>query len=165
MVSSDVALIFQMCNTAAQMALCFQSKRRTFLHLPIPPSSCSFRLKMLMVTWSQAKHAASHPLEYRQKQHGMVERLIWGGQECSTVNLALTSLSLNFLLLTLGFPGPSVVKNPSANAGGMGSNPGSGRPLGEGKGNPLQYSGLENPADRGAWQATVQGVTKELCTT
>ena len=38
--------------------------------------------------------------------------------------------------------------------------PGSGRPPGEGNGNPLQYSCLENPMDGGAWQATVHGVTK-----
>ena len=43
--------------------------------------------------------------------------------------------------------------------------PGSGRSLGEGPGNPLQYSCLENPMDRGAWQATVHGVTKESDTT
>ena len=53
-----------------------------------------------------------------------------------------------------------VVKNPPANTGNMGSIPGSGRYSGEGNGNPLQYSCLENPMDRGAWQATVHGVTK-----
>ena len=42
----------------------------------------------------------------------------------------------------------------------MGSIPGSGRSSGEGHGNPLQYSYLENPTDRGAWQAAVHGVTK-----
>ena len=52
------------------------------------------------------------------------------------------------------------VKNPSANAGGMGSVPESGRSPGEGNGNPLQYSCLENPMDRGVWRATVHGVTK-----
>ena len=46
-----------------------------------------------------------------------------------------------------GFPGGSVVKNPPANAGNGGSNPGSGRSPGEGNGNPLQYSCLENPMD------------------
>ena len=51
-------------------------------------------------------------------------------------------------------------KNPSANAGDTGSVPGSGRCPGEGHGNPLQYSCLENPRDRGAWQATVYGVTR-----
>ena len=53
-----------------------------------------------------------------------------------------------------------MVKNPPANAGDMGSIPGSGRSPGEGNGNPLQYSCLGNPMDRGAWWATVHGVTK-----
>ena len=56
-----------------------------------------------------------------------------------------------------------MVKNPPANegdAGDVGSVPGSGRSLGEGNGNPLQYSCLENPMDRGAWWATVHTVTK-----
>ena len=56
-----------------------------------------------------------------------------------------------------------MVKNPSANAGDagdMGSITGSGRSPGEGNGNPLQYSCLGNPMDRGAWQATVHVVTK-----
>ena len=55
-----------------------------------------------------------------------------------------------------------VVKNPSANAGDIrdvGSIPGSGRSAG-GHGNPLQYSRLENPMDRGAWQAVIHGVAK-----
>ena len=47
-------------------------------------------------------------------------------------------------------------------AGDVGSIPRSGRSPGEGNGNPLQYSCLENPMDRGAWQATVYGVVKEL---
>ena len=59
-----------------------------------------------------------------------------------------------------GFPGGSVVKNLPANAGDMGSNPGLGWSLGEGYGNPLQYSCLENLMDRGAWGVTVHGVTK-----
>ena len=60
-----------------------------------------------------------------------------------------------------GFPGGSVVKNPLANAGDAGSIPGSGRYPGEGNGNTLLYACLGNPMDRGAWQATVHGVTKE----
>ena len=63
-----------------------------------------------------------------------------------------------------GFPGGSiwvglcgsVVKNPPTNAGDVGSIPGSGRSPGGGNGSPLQYSCLENPMGRGAWQATVQ---------
>ena len=57
-----------------------------------------------------------------------------------------------------------VVKNPPANAGDMCSIPGSGRSTGEGNGNPLQYSCLGNPMDKGAWQATFHGVTKESVT-
>ena len=56
-----------------------------------------------------------------------------------------------------------VVKNPSVNGGdirGTGSIPGSGRFPGEGNGNPRQYSYLENPIDRGAWQATAHRVAK-----
>ena len=53
-----------------------------------------------------------------------------------------------------------MVKNPIANAGDQGSIPGSGRSPGEGNGNPLQYSCLGKPMDRGAWQATVTGITK-----
>ena len=60
----------------------------------------------------------------------------------------------------MGFPGGSVVKNPSANAGDAGLIPGLGRSPGERNGNPVQYSCLENPIDRGAWQTTVLGVAK-----
>ena len=53
-----------------------------------------------------------------------------------------------------------MVKNPLANAGDLSSIPGSGRSLGEGHGNPLQYSSLENSMEGEAWWATVQGATK-----
>ena len=59
------------------------------------------------------------------------------------------------------------VKNTPANAGDLrdlGPIPGSGRSPGGGHGNPLQYSCLENPRDRGAWQATVHGVAKSHTT-
>ena len=58
-----------------------------------------------------------------------------------------------------------MVKNPPANAGDMGSVPDLGRSPGEGSGNPLQYSCLGNPMERGAWWAPVRGVTKESDTT
>ena len=53
----------------------------------------------------------------------------------------------------MGFPGGTVVKNLPDNAGDAGSIPGSGRSLGGGNGNPLQYYCLENSMDRGAWWA------------
>ena len=58
------------------------------------------------------------------------------------------------------FAWSSVDKESACNAGDPGSIPGSGRSPGEGNGNLLQYSCLENPMDRGAWQATVHGVAR-----
>ena len=62
----------------------------------------------------------------------------------------------------MGFLFGSDGKESACNAGDPGSVPESGRSLGEGNGYPLQYSCLENSMDRGAWQAIVHGVTKEL---
>ena len=68
----------------------------------------------------------------------------------------------NFMDYTVhvGFPGGSEVKVSACNAEDLGSIPGSGRSPGEGNGNPLQYSCLENPMDRGAWWAPVHGVAE-----
>ena len=63
-------------------------------------------------------------------------------------------------VINLSFPGGSVAKNLPANAGDGGSIPGSGRSPGGGNGNPLQYSCMKNPMDRGAWWGIVHGVTK-----
>ena len=61
----------------------------------------------------------------------------------------------------MGFPGGSDGKESACNAGDPGLIPGSGRSPGEGNGNPLQYSSLENPMDSGACWATVHGGRKE----
>ena len=60
----------------------------------------------------------------------------------------------------LGFPCSSFSKESACSAGDLGLIPGLGRSSGEGNGNLLQYSCLENPMDRGVWQATVHGVTR-----
>ena len=75
------------------------------------------------------------------------------------------TLFIQYVLLGVPWASPValVVKNLLANAGDtrdMGLIPGSGRSPGEGHGNPLQYSCLENPMNRGAWQATVHRVAK-----
>ena len=62
----------------------------------------------------------------------------------------------------LDFPGSSAGKESACNVGDLGSIPGLGRSPGEGNGNPLHYSCLGNPMDRGAWHVTVNGVAKEL---
>ena len=64
------------------------------------------------------------------------------------------------MVFSFGFPGGSDGKESVCSMGDLGSIPGSGRSPGEGNGNPLQYPCLENPMDRGAWQATVHGVPK-----
>jgi len=77
--------------------------------------------------------------------------------------LALTPSYFRFLasyLPFLSFPGSSVEKNPPADAEDEGLIPGSGRHPAGGNRNPFQYSCLQNSTDRGAWEATVHGVTK-----
>ena len=64
------------------------------------------------------------------------------------------------MVMLWGFPGGSAGKESALNVGDLGSIPGLGRSPGEGNGNPLQYYCLENPMDRGAWQAIVHGVAK-----
>ena len=58
------------------------------------------------------------------------------------------------------FPGGSEDKASACNTGDPGLIPGLGRSPGKGNGNPLEYSCLENPMDRGAWRATVHGIAK-----
>ena len=65
----------------------------------------------------------------------------------------------------MGFSCGSDGKESACNVGDPSSNPGLGRSPGEGNGNPLQYSCLENPKDKEAWQATVHGVAKKSDTT
>ena len=75
----------------------------------------------------------------------------------------MISSSFTFEVWCRVFPGDAVVKNPPANAVDIrdaGSIPVSGRFPGKGNGNPLQYSYLGNPMDRGAWWATTHGITK-----
>ena len=75
----------------------------------------------------------------------------------------MSLLVIDFIYSSWSFPGGSVVKNLSANAGDAGDSsliPGLGGSPGEENGNLLQYSCLEKPIDRGDWRATVYGVAK-----
>ena len=77
-----------------------------------------------------------------------------------------TAMKIDRLSRLSGFPGGSVVQNPPANAGDEVLILGSERSSGEGNGNPLQYSCLGNPMDRGAWVGyNPWGSQKELATT
>ena len=89
---------------------------------------------------------------------------MWCGQNKKNPPSTINEFYLEFFHIWynagVGFPGGSVGKNLPENADDardMGSIPESGRSSEEGNGNPLQYSCLENPTDRGTWQATVHG--------
>ena len=79
-----------------------------------------------------------------------------GGQNIGHIAKILAIYQKPYIQLSTG----SEVKESAYNVGDLGSIPGSGRSPGEGKGNPLQYSCLENPMDGGAWWATVHRVAK-----
>ena len=83
-----------------------------------------------------------------------------GDKQNCFVNRKIKSLFLLPSRIILDFPDASDDKASAYNAEDPGSIPGLGRSSGEGNGNPLQYSCLENPMDRGAWSATVHGVAK-----
>ena len=85
--------------------------------------------------------------------------MIWGNWlTLKDYFIIIVKLHVNFW--NLGFPAGSEVKASACNAGDPGSIPGSGRSPDEGNGNPLQYSGLGNPMDRGAWWTIIHGVAK-----
>ena len=97
------------------------------------------------------------PVFWSGEFHGLYSP--WGRKELDTTE----RLSLHFTYCSWAFPGGASGKEPSCQCRrpkDAASVPGSGRSPGEGHGNPLQYSRLENPMDRGAWQATVHGVAK-----
>ena len=104
---------------------------------------------------NKKQQVALHPVNFRLLNN--IQREIQQAKE----RLQLKRIQQAYLFLNqdLGFSGVSVVKNPPANAGDADLIPGSGRSPGEGNGNPLQYSCLENSMDGGAWQAT-HGVAK-----
>ena len=86
--------------------------------------------------------------------------LVWGRNKGIEKEVKHKYLAA-FIMVHVSLVAQMVKKKKSAcNAGDPGSIPGLGRSPGEGNGNPLQYSCLENPMDRGAWRATVHGVTK-----
>ena len=103
------------------------------------------------IDWFEYVESSLNP---RDKSH-----MIIVNSQLNMLKNWFVSILLRLLHLCL-FPGGSEVKASTCNIGDVGSIPGSGRSPGEGNGNPLQYSCLENPMGGGAWQATVHGVTK-----
>ena len=106
-------------------------------------------------TWvREAWHAVPVPQDreaWHAEGHGVTN---------SRIQLSNWTTILMVLNIGVGFPGGSDGKEPACSSGDPDSIPGLGRSPGKGNGNPLQYSCLENPMDKGAWQATVHGVAK-----
>ena len=90
-----------------------------------------------------------------QGQQSLVGCRLWGHTELDTTEATAAAAAAGKLLHQL-----HILKVPASNAGDLGSIPGLGRPPGEGNGNPLQCSCLENPRDGGAWWAAVYGVAQ-----
>ena len=94
---------------------------------------------------------------------GSRNKRVLGGKKYYYVQSAVqikVSRILSMPYRSSSFPGSSDGKESACNEGDPGSIPGSGRSPGEGNGNPLQHSFLENPTDRRAWQAAAHGVAK-----
>ena len=104
-----------------------------------------------------AGEGIGYPLQYSGLENSM---------DCSPLDRKEAGMTERLSLHQItreGFPGGAVVKNPPTDAGNLRDLsliPGSGRSPGGGHGNPHQYSCLENPMDRRAWQAIVHGATK-----
>ena len=118
--------------------------------------SCSFCSFHCSCTWILCSAGVLDLSAGLWSSHKVV--FIWGWQiSVSVERMRLGKFFFSFkrYLFILGsFPHSSFGKEPACNAGDLGLIPG------EGNGNPLQYSCLENPIDRGAWQATVHGVAR-----
>ena len=84
----------------------------------------------------------------------------YAGNNVQYMDLEVDMYMVHVKYMYMDFPGGSDSKESAYNAGNPGSIPGSERSPGEGHGNPIQYSCLENPMDRGAWQGAVHGVTE-----
>ena len=122
-----------------------------------------FKARLFFPFWLTGDHTETVVTEPSSSNSGkLLEH-----KHSQRVQISGTSLMVQWLRLHTpnaggmgGFPGGSEVKASACNVGDLGSIPGSGRSPGEGNGNPLQYSFLENPMDGGAWGATVHGVAK-----
>ena len=121
----------------------------------LPIGSCGNQSELILPTFS----CISWGRKDTESRNNSAENL-----EGITPWILYSPFSLHIFLLLKGFLGGSVVKNLPANLEDVCLIPGLDRSPEEGNGNPLQYSGIGNPMDRGAWQSTVQGVIKELGT-
>ena len=135
----------------------------------------------LFVTPQTVAHQASLSMGFSRQEHwsglpcpppgdlpdpgiepSLLCRLHWQAVSLPLAPPGEPKLSNTLSLHIMAFPHSSVGKASASNVGNQGSIPGSGSSPGEANGSPLQYSCLENPMDKGSWQATVHGVTRDL---
>ena len=126
--------------------LCFLGELRSWIQLAIEPYECDWHC--LPGFWLQCLEG----LNLLKRTEGTLDE---PGEPFSYVLCQIGPLC------QFGFPGGSEGKESAYSAGDPGSISWKGRSPGEGDGNPLQYSCLENSMDRGVWQATIHGVTKK----
>ena len=125
-------------------------------------SAHSFTLQDVLSFISPFESVACHQLDTRQTCSSENQLILKSSLKTVEQPLLLVHCK-NEMKVCWGlqdFPGGSDGKASVYNLGDLGFIPGSGRSPGEGNGKPLQYYCLENPMDRGAWQATVHGVAK-----
>ena len=133
-----------------------------FHHVKGPVGKKEERKEKLNIIWAPVEGGEGNgiPLQY-----SCLENPMDGGAWWAAVHgVAKSRTRLKWLISSSspveGFPGCPVVMNPPANAGDLGSTPGSGWSPRNGKGYPLQCSCLGNPMDEGSWQVIVHGVTR-----
>ena len=160
-------ILTAVCLLCVPLTLTASSRELRILTLSPPPSTA--REECIMNTCSPKTLSFVHSVLTEQ---WLIKVLLvnWShkGIPCprhhpssSPTKVIFLSFWSHFLLTgSSGFPGGSVVKNPPAKAGDMGLILGSGRSLGEGNGNPPQYSCLGNPTDKGAWRLQSMGLQK-----
>ena len=110
----------------------------------------------------QSKNWLMHLLNITVKQQHYERSIGKRGTLIFFLNMHTNRKKRNWTSIShhVGFPGGSVVKNPTANSGEVGSVSGLGRSPGGGNHNPLKYSCQGNPMDRGGWWATVHAIAK-----
>ena len=122
-------------------------KTNKLIHVSINTSKVLFQLPPFPPPWKDLKINCPWNRQVYRKAFGLS---IWGCTH-STIFFYLQEGNFMWFNWMKGFPGGSEVKASACNEGDLGSIPGSGRSPGEGNGNPLQYSCLENPMEGGAW--------------
>ena len=143
------------------LGCCVAHTHRRNLHLLVWPNSCGQPIKWCPLLFgpvysypSQLKWHLHHPDGLQRV------RFYWSSSSEEWSHQKTSSLNCGEFMGWWGFPGGSDGKESACSAGDPGLIPGLRRSPGGGNGNPLQYSCLENSMDRGAWRATVLGITK-----